>query len=88
MRVSYRSVPSAAEPVYEQAGPVTFCCAEMCRRWNALVGFGVLGHDRSTSREVNLSIPKPQANGRTLAEVVPIDFCPWCGQPVEVCRRK
>jgi len=87
MRVSYRSCPSrTGEPVYEQTAPVKFCCAEMCRRWSVLIGFGVLGHDRSTSREVNLSIPKPQAKGHTLMEVVPVAFCPWCGQPVEVCQ--
>jgi hypothetical protein len=89
VRVFYRGQSSpSGETVYEQAGPVTFCCASMCRYWHVLVGFGVLGSDRSTSRDVNLSIMRAQANGRTLTEVVPIDFCPWCGQAVECCRRK
>lgn len=77
MRVFYRSRPStASETVYEQVGPAEFCCASMCRYWCVLVGFGVLGHERSTSRDVNLCIPRPQANGRTVLEVVPIQFCP------------
>lgn len=89
MRVFYRGQSSpSGETVYEQNGPMTFCCATMRRYWCVLVGFGVLGHDQSTSREANLSIPRAQANGRTLQEVIPIDFCPWCGQAVECCRRK
>ena len=89
MRVFYRGQPSSSgETVYEQVGPTTFCCASMCRYWCVLIGFGILGHSRSTSREVNLSVPRSQANGSTVAEVVPIDFCPWCGEAVDVCRRK
>ena len=89
MKLSYRACQSeTGDVVYEQAASVKFCCVEMCRRWNVLIGFGVVGHDRSTSCEVNLSIPRPQANGCTLAEVVPVAFCPWCGEAVETCRRK
>ncbi len=89
MRVFCRSCPSKmGEPVYKQTAPIKFCCAEMCRWWNVLIGFGVLGYERSTSREVNLCLPRPQANGCALVEVVPVEFCPWCGEAVEACRRK
>ena len=86
MRVYYRS--KSGSPVYEQDAPVKFCCAEMRRWWNVLIGFGVVGHDQSTSREVNLCVPRAQANGKTVAEVVPVSFCPWCGEAVEACREK
>jgi len=71
-----------------QAAPVKWCCAEMCRWWNVLIGFGVRGHDASTSQEVNLYRELPQANGRVIVEVVPIQCCPWCGETVEPCREK
>ncbi len=86
MRVYYRS--KSGSPVYEQTAPVKFCCVEMCRWWDVLIGFGVVGHDRSTSKEVNLCMPRAQANGRILAEVVPVEFCPWCGEPVKACRKE
>jgi len=89
MRVFYRSRQAwNREPVYEQTGPVKFCCAEMCRHWCVLVGFGVPESPRSTCRDVTLCIPRPQANGAAVLEVVAISHCPWCGEAVEVCRRK
>jgi hypothetical protein len=67
-------------------GPVAFCCTEMCRWWGVLVGFGVRGHAATTSRTVNLFLSRPQANGPQVLEVVPVDYCPWCGEVVHVCR--
>jgi hypothetical protein len=29
-----------------------------------------------------------EANGKTVLETVPVQCCPWCGEPVEVCRVK
>ena len=87
MRVSYRSVPGPVV-TFEQAGPAKWCCADMARRWGALVAFGVRGQQRTTNREVNLQTPLPQANGKVLAGVTAIQFCPWCGEAVEVCRVK
>ncbi len=86
MRVYCRS--KSGTPVYEQVAPVKFCCAGMCRWWNILIGFGIVGHERSTSKEVNLCVPRAQANGRALVEVVPIEFCPWCGEAVETYLEK
>ena len=74
-------------PVVYRAGRVRFCCPEMERRWGALVAFGVPGK-ATTAREVCLSVPRPQANGTPILEVVAIDFCPFCGRAVEVCRVK
>jgi hypothetical protein len=42
----------------------------------------------TTSREVNLLASRPQASGTPILEMVPVDFCPWCGEPVETCRVK
>jgi hypothetical protein len=93
MRVSYRarqakcqSTPSGV--VYETARPIQWCCARMCQWWDTLIGFGVPGHPRSTSREVNLAATVPQANGGSVLEVVSIAFCPFCGESVEACRVK
>jgi hypothetical protein len=89
MRVSYRSVPSVKPhlPTVYRQGSVTFCCASMARWWGVLVGFGVRGCP-STGRTVNLYLDRPQTNGKTAVEVVPVDFCPWCGEAVSVCRNK
>lgn len=89
MRVTCRSCPSeTGEPVYEQTAPIKPCCAEMARRWGSLVCFGIAGARRSTSREVNLYVPQPQANGKAVLEVVPVAFCPWCGEAVKTYRMK
>jgi hypothetical protein len=67
MRVFYRSVPtrqpSHDHAAYEQTGPVTFCCREMCQEWGVLVGFGVKGLPRTISREVNLFTLHPPGEG-------------------------
>ena len=90
MRVFY-SVPKCASRsaviVYE-AVRVIFCCAEMKRYWGRLIGFGVCGYARSTSRDVNLFTAIPQAGGKTVLEVTPIACCPWCGKAIEPCRMK
>jgi hypothetical protein len=84
MRVYYRAVRGPA--IYRQ-GPVKFCCAPMCRWWGVLIGFGV-GDRPSTDRGVNLFHRRPQANGKSVLEVVPVKHCPWCGEVVETCRVK
>ena len=90
MRVFYR-VPRCARrsavTVYE-ATRVVFCCEEMKRHWGRLVGFGVRGCPHSTSRDVNLQMVRPQANGGHVVEVTPVAHCPWCGETVEICREK
>lgn len=84
MQVFYR--PSCAQTFTQ--GPVKFCCADMCRWWGRLIGFGVRGCPTSTSQDVNLYLDRPQANGKTAVEVVPVTFCPFCGAAVETCRVK
>jgi hypothetical protein len=84
MRVYYRAVHGPA--VFRQ-GPVEFCCAAMCHWWGVLIGFGV-GDRPSTHRGVNLYHRRSQANGKSVLEVVPVEHCPWCGEPVETCRVK
>lgn len=86
MRVFYRSECARRVTVYRQ-GKVRFCCAEMCRRWGVLIGFGAKGC-ASTSRDVCLYLDRPQAHGPAVLELVPVTCCPWCGEPVEVCREK
>lgn len=88
MRVFYRSVPNNRDPIFEQAGPMKFCCAGMCERWQDVIAFGVVGHPRSTSRDVNLCVMRPQANGRAIVEVIPFQFCPFCGEQIETIRVK
>src|ERR1700737_2771993 len=89
MRVFYRSVQSwtpDGEAIYQQ-GPVKFFCASMCQWWGQLVGFGARGAS-STSMEVSLYSERPQANGKAVLELVPVDFCPWCGEGIETVRTK
>jgi hypothetical protein len=86
MRVFYRACHSSIV-VYDQTR-VSFCCAEMERQWDRLIGFGAKGCLRSTSRDVSLFTLHPQANGRPVLEVTPIGFCPWCGEAIEPCRMK
>jgi hypothetical protein len=31
---------------------------------------------------------RQQAGGRFIVEMVPVEFCPWCGEAVEPCRVK
>jgi len=92
MRVEYVAVSrrrsGAPGLVVYRPGRVTFCCAAMRRWWGVLVSFGVRDCPASTSREVNLYHERPQANGKTVLEVVPIDYCPFCGENIVICRRK
>jgi len=90
MRVLYRARPAACGSfvVFEQAAPVRWCCEGMCRHWTNLIGFGVRDCAASTSRDVNLYRDRPQANGGTMLEVVPVAFCPFCGEAIEPCREK
>ena len=89
MRVCYRSCPSATgEAVYEQVGEPAFCCEGMSEHWGLLIGFGALGHLCSTDRAVNLYTVVSQANRVPLLGLTPVDFCPFCGECIEVCRRK
>src|SRR5258708_3856906 len=74
MRVSYRSrwaKHPAGEVVYEQTD-VDFCCEPLRRCWGVLIGFGAKGCLRSTSRAVAIFATRPQANGKTVQEVVPV----------------
>jgi hypothetical protein len=89
MRVFYRAIRSRRTglPATYQQGPVKFCCVEMCRRWGTVIGLGARGAS-STDRAVNLYLDRPQANGRTVLELVPVEHCPWCGEPVETVRIK
>jgi hypothetical protein len=84
MRVFYRirGARRAAVTVYEQTA-VTFCCAEMERRWGTLIGFGARGCKASTSDTVNLFTDRAQASGKTIPEVTAVAACPWCGEAVD-----
>lgn len=90
MRVYYRCVNHPAQPgltLYQQ-GRVDFCCIGMCRWWGRLIGFGARSHPVSTNREVNLFTDRPQPDGSPVLVMVPIDFCPFCGEIIEVHRVK
>jgi hypothetical protein len=86
MRVFYRCLRRVL-PVYEQID-VAFCCSGMALQWGRLVGFGARGVTACTSRDVNLFVDRPQANGRSILELVPIQYCPFCGEPIETGRVK
>jgi len=84
MRVFYRSLRRSVI-VYQQTR-VAFCCAEMERQWGRLFSFGARDIVACTSRDVNLFVDRPQANGRTILELVPIQHCPFCGEAIETVR--
>jgi hypothetical protein len=86
MRVFYRC---ARRPVtvYQQTR-VVFCCDDMERRWGQLLGFGARDVPVCTSRAVSLFLDRPQTNGRTVLELVPIRHCPFCGEVIEAVREK
>jgi hypothetical protein len=56
--------------------------------WGILIGFGVKGHARATSREVNIFTLHPQSTGTIIPGITEIRYCPWCGEEVEVVRVK
>ena len=87
MRVFYRSCRGRVT-TYEQADPVWFCCQEMRDEWGVLIGFGLKGHPRTTSREVNIFTLHPQVCGAAFPGITEIRYCPWCGEEVEVVRVK
>jgi hypothetical protein len=86
MRVFYRTLRRSVT-VYQETRAV-FCCAAMARQWGRLIGFGARGIEACTSREVSLFLDRPQANGRTVLEIVPIRCCPFCGETIETMRVK
>lgn len=86
MRVFYRSLRHSLL-VYQQTN-VSFCCAEMARQWGKLFGFGARDILACPSRDVNLFIDRPQANGRTILELMPIQHGPFCGEAIEAVREK
>jgi len=86
MRVFYRSLRHPLT-VYKQTS-VAFCCAGMECQWNKLLGFGARDIAACTSRDVNLFVDRPQANGRMALELMPIQHCPFCGEAIETVRDK
>ena len=90
MRVCYRARKNrrGTETVYEQTGRVRFCCEDMRRAWGGLIVFGIQGHGSTTSKDVNLCVQRPQTGGRFVWNVIPVLFCPHCGEAVEACRAK
>jgi len=92
MRVFYRSragrTVHGPKVVYEQVGEPAFCCEAMHRHWGLMVGFGVRGAERSTSKEINLWTRLPQASGFGAWGLVAIHFYPFCREAVEICRVK
>lgn len=83
MQVCYRSCRCKGETVYEQA-EVCFCCEEMEHHWSVLIGFGICGHPRTASREVNIFSLHPQMTGALVLGITQIRYCPWCGEEVEI----
>jgi hypothetical protein len=59
--------------------------AELDAGWHRMICFGPPGLE---SREVNVWTRIPQAKGGYVWAVTEINFCPWCGEAVEVCRLK
>lgn len=88
MRVSYRSRRNRRVTVYEQTGPLDFRCEEMRDEWGVLIGFGIKGHPRTRSREVNIFTLHPQSTGTIIPGITGIRYCPWCGEEIQVCRAK
>lgn len=86
MRVFYRSLRRSLT-VYQQTS-VSFCCAGMARQWGKLLGFGARGVSACTSRDANLFVDRPQANRRSVLELLPIQHCPFCGEAIETVQEK
>jgi hypothetical protein len=76
----------AAYPVYAQVR-VAFCCAAMELKWGRCIGFGAKDCKASTSREVCFYTLRPQVSVH-VTELIPVTYCPWCGQRVEICLVK
>jgi len=73
-------------PVYEQTR-VVFCCKALELKWSRVIGFGAKCCKASTNRDVNLYALRPQANG-AVVEHIAVNFCPFCGERIEICRVK
>lgn len=86
MRVFYRVLCRSLR-TYAQTN-VAFCCPAMALQWGKLIGFGAKSIAACTSRDVSLFIDRPQANGRIILEIVPIQHCPFCGEAIEMVREK
>jgi len=80
MYVRYRTLHRSVR-VYELTR-VAFCCARMAKSWSGLLGFGARNGIPSTSCTVNLCVDRPQSNGRSILEMVPIRYCPFCGAEI------
>ena len=85
MQVSYRACRCKRATVYEQAD-LCFCCEDMRREWDKLIGFGICGHPRTTSREVNLFGLHLYSTGTIIPAITEIRHCPWCGEEIELVR--
>lgn len=62
--------------------------APMREQWGVLIGFGARDAVACTSRDVSLFNDRQQANGRMILEIVPIQYCPFCGESIEIVREK
>lgn len=87
MQVSYRMDRCKRVTVYEQAG-VCFCCEDMRHEWGILIGFGINGHPRTTSREVNLFGLHQFSTGTIIPAITEVRYCPWCGEDIEIVHVK
>ena len=93
MRVLYRASKieeafAKGKAVYEQVGDLEFCCGMMRAWWGRLIGFGARDYPRSTDAEVNLYTMLQQANGKSVLVMARVAFCPWCGDFIEVRRKR
>lgn len=89
MRISYRSCRKhGCFTVYEQTGLLDFCCEDLRREWDILIGFGIKGHPRTSSRHVNIFGLHQFSTGSIIPVITDIRYCPWCGEEIEVVRVK
>jgi hypothetical protein len=83
MRVSYRCFGRRSTATYEQIS-VRFCCERMKGVWGDWIGFGIKGHSRTDSREVNLFGLHQFSTGTVIPAVTDIRYCPWCAEKIMV----
>jgi hypothetical protein len=89
MRVSYRSCRNReCYTLYEQIGPLDFYCEDLRREWDILIGFGIKGRPRTSSRHVNIFGLHQFSTGSIVPVINDIRYCPWCGDEIEVVRVK
>ncbi len=89
MLVSYRSCRKPGHnTVYEQIDSPIFCCKRMQAEWGVLIGFGLKGHPRTNSREVNIFGLHQFSTGTIVPVITDIRYCPWCADEIEVVREK